>query len=332
MQNQVQNSEELNSQKTFLSVVIPAKNEAQFIERCLEHVKKAIEFWSGDAEIILVDNGSSDQTVILAESKGAKVIVEKTGTISHLRNAGAKKANGEVIAFLDADCLVAPEWITYCLEKLEEFNVSGVGTRAMPDLDNATWVEKTVSSLMAGADRPDYVKWLGTSNLFIKYSVFWSVGGFDETMITAEDVNLCNKLNGSGLFYLEKRVDTIHLRESKNLTDLFKREFWRGRNSLESYVKGGFESSEFLSVAAPLINLFCLIMILFLSVIKINLAGFFSVIFILFPLMYVLKKFKTISFSTHFVKAYIVSCVFLMARSVAAGNEIMLFLKRQIKK
>jgi len=87
-----------------LSVVIIAKDEEKMIEDCLESVK-----WAD--EIILVDSGSTDRTVTIAEKFGAKIISvpgEKL-EFSHWRNQGLKAAKGKWILYLDADERITPE-------------------------------------------------------------------------------------------------------------------------------------------------------------------------------------------------------------------------------
>lgn len=329
MLNAIHNSEKESSNRMILSIIIPAKNESAYIGQCIDCIEKSIEFWGGAVEIILVDNGSTDITVDIAKSKGAKVIIEKKGTIAYLRNTGAKAALGSTIAFLDADCLVAPEWITYCMEKLDDPRVAGVGTRAMPDMDNITWVERTVASLMAGSERPDYVQWLGTSNIFIKKDLFWSVKGFDETLVTGEDVQLCKKLNKTHRFVLEKRTDTIHLRESKTLTDLFRREFWRGSSSLSVFNSSGFDLTELPSIIVPLFNLIFFISMLFFLLLN-SWMSWLSIFGILFlPVLFMIRKRKRITFSIECVQQCIVSFIYLNSRSLALLYEICVLVFRK---
>lgn len=315
-----------------VSVIIPAKNEALLIGDCIDHVKASIEKWNGEAEIIVIDNGSTDSTVDIAKSKGVNVFVEKEGTIAHMRNFGARKAIGNVLAFLDADCMVSPLWIVYCLEALNNPQVAGVGTRAIPDLQNATWVEKSITLLMAGAERPDFVKWLGTLNLFVKTDVFWSVDGFDEELITCEDYNLCTKINKQYIFFLEKRIDTIHMRESKTLKDLYKREFWRGKSSLSSYKKNNYSINELPSILIPLIITFCFLLIIILYVQNSKLIYMPTIVIFLMPVALIFKKLKFNILEKFNIRIYIVAFMFIIARSFAIIFEIIDLMNLQIKK
>ena len=100
-----------------VSVVIPARNEAENIGPCITSIHAA----GGGllAEVILVDNGSTDATREIAESLGATVLVRPQATISELRNSGARAASGSIVAFVDADVLVGSGWLTNAVSVLQ---------------------------------------------------------------------------------------------------------------------------------------------------------------------------------------------------------------------
>src|SRR5690349_5713391 len=80
-----------------VSVIIPAYNEEKYLPETLERVAKALTFASYPSEIIVVDNDSQDQTKQIAETFGAKVILEKEHNIAEVRNTGALNASGDVL-------------------------------------------------------------------------------------------------------------------------------------------------------------------------------------------------------------------------------------------
>lgn len=305
-----------------LSVIIPAKNEQKLIGACIDSANKSIDLWGGAAEIIVVDNGSTDNTAQIAIAMGSRVIKILEGTIARMRNEGAKNSNGYVLAFLDADCIVSPFWVQYCLQNFNDHDVGAVGTRAVPDLETSTWVEKSWYILMPGSKRNDFVKWLGTSNLFVKKKVFDEAGQFNEDLVTGEDVDLCNKITVKYYIKLEKRIDTIHLRESKTLYQLYKREYWRGSNSFSSLIKNKSFNKDFLSVFIPILNTLLIICSIF-TIINNNVISFFSMISVLsFPLiLMVRKRAKTKKFIIFF-QVYFVAFTYLFARSVSITVEI----------
>lgn len=101
---------------TKLSIVIPAKNEAATIGELVAHIRQC----QGDAEIIVVDDGSTDETGSVARSAGACVVrhPESLGNGAAIKS-GARVAAGEVLCFMDADGQHDPSDISPMLEKLD---------------------------------------------------------------------------------------------------------------------------------------------------------------------------------------------------------------------
>lgn len=310
-----------------LSVIIPAKNEEKYLTRCLEGLERAVSNWGGKAEIILVDNGSTDYTKEIAKGKGVKIIEESIGNIAMLRNLGAKNATGDMIAFLDADCLVAPKWISYCLENFDDDRIAMVGTRAVPDFGNATWVEKCWYELVPGAKRPDFVDWLGSSNVFVRKDVFENVGGFNEDLFVGEDTDLSYRIGKNYLIYLEKRVETVHLRESKTIVELFKREYRRGKCSIRSFIGNNFHLKELPSVAIPALNFISLALTLILGLMRSKFIFIPIAIILLFPELFIVKRKTNVNSPEQFLKCYIIAMTYIMARSCSLVWETLNFFR-----
>ena len=93
-----------------ISVVIPAYNEEHYIGPCIQSVQE--EHSEDIIEIIVVDNGSKDDTVATAKKfKGVTVLQESEKGPSHARQLGFTKAKGDYIAFIDADTRVPVGWV-----------------------------------------------------------------------------------------------------------------------------------------------------------------------------------------------------------------------------
>src|SRR5438270_8586377 len=97
-----------------ISIIIPALNEEKMIGRCLESLTR-LTFAQDRFEVLVVDNGSRDNTLAIVESFkdrfNLKVLQQAGVRISALRNLGARTASGDILAFLDADCLASAEWL-----------------------------------------------------------------------------------------------------------------------------------------------------------------------------------------------------------------------------
>ena len=100
-----------------ISFVIPAYNEEEFIKECLESIYQEIVLSHADAEIIVVDNASTDNTQAVAKSvSGVKVVYEPKKGIAGARGAGFAASSGELVANIDADSKLPTGWITTVLE------------------------------------------------------------------------------------------------------------------------------------------------------------------------------------------------------------------------
>ena len=311
-----------------ISIIIPAKNEEKYIGDCIAHLKKSLKSWGGKSEIILVDNGSTDDTTSIARKNNIKIYIEKDGNIGQVRNIGANKAMYDVIGFIDADCLVDEKWASYCMKHMKNREIAVFGTPAVPNPKNSTWVQKTIYKLISGIKRPKYVKWIGTSNFAVKKNVFYEVGGFDVSLKTAEDVELCHRINKKYKIYLENLIFTIHLRESKTIREMFNREKIRGSNSLESFYKGNFSKYELLSVLVPIINLTSLISMSVFIFFNIRISLLFAVTSLFMPLFYVIKKKPITNGLSEKIQCYIIALTYINARTVALVNEIREIIKR----
>jgi len=113
-----------------LSVVIPARNEAAALPECLERLQAVVP----EAEIIVVDDGSTDGTADIARAHGVRVITHPyaKGNGAAVKT-GARAACGEIIVFMDGDGQHRPEDIPSLLARLEEGYDMVVGARGMRD-------------------------------------------------------------------------------------------------------------------------------------------------------------------------------------------------------
>jgi glycosyltransferase involved in cell wall biosynthesis len=305
-----------------LSVIIPARNEAANLGRCLQALRTALSGYAHSAEIILVDNGSTDATVEIARASACRVITEPSGTIGHLRNVGVHAARGEIIAFLDADCLVPPTWISSCLGRMGP-DIGIVGTWAVPDPNDHTWVEQAFYRLLINSTKGEFLKWIGTANCFVRKTDFEDARGFDESLLAGEDVAFSNLIRKAGKrICVLKSPATIHLRESKTLGQLLVREFQRGKSSLRSLAHSSQFLQEIPSIALPAFFIATVVLAILLSVMHPNLGAFFLAILCLWPIAVLLKrKLRTKSFR-EFSQCYAVAATYIIARTSSLFYEL----------
>jgi glycosyltransferase involved in cell wall biosynthesis len=215
------------------SIIIPAYNEAANIPRCLDAVTAAIKDRE-DVEIIVVDDGSTDETVALAEQRGARIVrPEHWISIAAVRNLGGRQAKGRILLFLDADTEPPPTWF----ETIESWfsegraDVLGFVDRAPAD---APWFA-LVWSLRLEAERETTreVDHLPGRNVCVSREMFDRVGGFDEALITAEDKDFVMRLKATGARVMSiAGFDFYHWGYERTLWELVRKEFWRQSNHI----------------------------------------------------------------------------------------------------
>lgn len=185
-------------------------------------------------EFIYVDNGStdgSDRYLTSLETTGIQVQRFEKGSISAVRNFGARQARGEFLSFLDADCLVRPHYFEEALAVLKSTGVAATGceVEAPPE---ARWVEATWYDLhYVGRNRE--VHYLNSANFFITRQAFEHVGGFQERLHTGEDSEIGQRLVSAGYSIREApAVGAIHLGNPKSIREFYRRNVWHGLGML----------------------------------------------------------------------------------------------------
>jgi glycosyltransferase involved in cell wall biosynthesis len=224
-----------------------------------------------DLEIIVVDNGSADKTVEISKSYGARVLIKKEGTIASLRNYGASNAKGDMIAFLDADCIVEEDWLQKALKYFRNNSRVILGFRLIVPAD-ANWTARCWDLLFSKRDVTSEVRWLPTGNMIMKRDAFLSVDGFNETLETNEDYDFCFRINDKGNKIISSsETSVIHLRPPQRLNEIFKKELWHGKEVFKVFVEDIFQNRDLNLlrrknigvVLYALFYFFCLILILF---------------------------------------------------------------------
>ena len=179
-----------------LSVVVIGRNEGERLRACLESVL-AMHRGLWPVELIYVDSGSTDGSVALAESLGAKTIALRPQhpTAALGRNAGWRASGGEVVLFLDGDTVLAPEFMFDSLPEFREVKVACVwGHR------RETHPESSVYNRVMDLDwvyAPGLTPFCGGDALW-RRDVLAQVGGFDERLIAGEEPELCRRTLAAG--------------------------------------------------------------------------------------------------------------------------------------
>jgi cellulose synthase/poly-beta-1,6-N-acetylglucosamine synthase-like glycosyltransferase len=209
------------------SVVVPAFDAAATIEECLESLL-ALRY-DGPHEVVVVDNGSRDGTrAILGRYSGRiRVVDEPRRGPAAARNRGVRETDGEVVAFTDADALVAPEWLRRLVEPLSDPRVGVAGGRilARPGGNGAERFGETIHDHHAALCvwRPPYAI---TMNWASRRTVLEEAGLFDESLRRCEDVDLSYRIGAAGYAFAYCPDAIVYHRNERSLLGLF-REGWQ---------------------------------------------------------------------------------------------------------
>ncbi|MBL0059606.1 MAG: glycosyltransferase [Elusimicrobia bacterium] len=169
-----------------LSVVVPAFNEEGYLGPLLDSLERARERLARErgktAEVIVVDNASTDGTAALARARGARVVFEPHRQIAAARNAGVRAAVGEIVATCDADNVVSDNLLVRIDEEMADPRAVGGGVRILPERQR--W---DTDLLFWFFDRAALI--LGTSFgvLFARRETFERIGGFPTEIYVGED-------------------------------------------------------------------------------------------------------------------------------------------------
>ena len=171
----------------YVSVIIPTLNEALNIEKTIKRARNR------DAEVIVVDGGSGDDTVAQATRAGARIEKSSRGRAVQ-QNHGTSVARGSVLLFLHADTHLPHGYINHIFEALMDSETVAGAFRFKTDFDHP--LMKPIE--FATNIRSQYLKLpYGDQGLFFRRAVFEAVGGFPEVSI-AEDLFLMHRISKQG--------------------------------------------------------------------------------------------------------------------------------------
>jgi glycosyltransferase involved in cell wall biosynthesis len=206
-----------------ISIIVTTRNEEGNIGTLLMSlINQETPF-----EIIIVDSFSTDRTIEIAESFRKRFdelnIYRYESTPGGGKNYGAEEATGDSVVFLDADCTASPLWLKSMRESAREHRVV-VGKTI-----NVSTSKFDISS--SGKIRFYWkgkeVTWPGC-NLLYRKSIFQDLGGFDEALVSAEDIDLNIRAVEREMELYQDEDAVVYHRMRSDLSSLAKQMYWRG--------------------------------------------------------------------------------------------------------
>ena len=245
-----------------VSVVIPTFNGADRLPATLAALARQTlprEDW----EVVVIDDGSTDNTGEVAAAGGARVIrFPANRGVGAARNAGVAEARAPVLAFIDDDCIPQPDWLEQLIEPFRDSSVDGVGGKIHPAGDDGLMLRylkarnpwaPLPAELLRSSNRlyrllvylkglmrvgqrggdPEELFAVAGANMAFRAELLAGVGGFDETYRVSEETELCRRAHslrpGTRIVYRPTAVVGHHF--GANIRNVLRRAHWYGEGS-----------------------------------------------------------------------------------------------------
>jgi rSAM/selenodomain-associated transferase 2 len=177
-----------------ISIVVPVLNESGILRNTLSQLRL-----SENEELIIVDGGSSDDTVSIARDFTDKVFTAKTGRAS-VMNFGASKAEGDILLFLHADCFLPGNGFTIIRNTLRDGSIAaGAFDLGIESSQFRYRIIECVANIRARLTCLMY----GDQGMFLRKKVFDQIGGFADVPLM-EDIEISKRLKKLGKIVLVK--------------------------------------------------------------------------------------------------------------------------------
>ncbi len=172
-------------------------------------------------EIVLVDDGSTDASVVVASGyrqvlpKLRVLAVPHRGNVAAVRNEGVRRARGGDVLFCDADDVVGPDWVASMVMALRAHDLVA-GPFELTRLNPPWAVAAGNLDQTEGLQHAGFLPFAGGGNLGVRRQVFETLGGFDASLPALEDTDLCfaAQLGGHDLVFVPQAVVHVRLRHS----------------------------------------------------------------------------------------------------------------------
>jgi glycosyltransferase involved in cell wall biosynthesis len=182
-----------------MTVCVCTRNGARTLRDCLEGIA---ELDYPAYETIVVDDGSTDETVAIATQYGARVLHSHGRGLSVARNLGLETATGQVIAYLDDDARPDPQWLRYLATTFMTTTHVGVGGPNIAPTDSgivAECVDRTPGGPMQVLLTDREAEHIPGCNMAFRKAALAAIGGFDSQFrVAGDDVDICWRLQERG--------------------------------------------------------------------------------------------------------------------------------------
>jgi len=248
-----------------VSIIVPVLNRQEIIGKCIESLLK-LDYPS--FEVVVVDNGSTDNTREVVLNYPVKLVVKEGGGPYVARNEGIREANGEIVAFTDSDCIVSQNWLRNLIKNYTDNKIGGVCgeifsysphsiAEKFADLIGVQRVEKLNLTNQRGPLKRDPNRFLSAdsvaANASYRKTVLKEVNGFDEEIISGGDVEIGWRVLDAGYDLIFDPEAVVWHKHRDSLWKLFKQFFRWGKDQPQLLQKqsGGLSYIEIKTYILP---------------------------------------------------------------------------------
>ncbi|WP_227776124.1 glycosyltransferase [Haladaptatus pallidirubidus] len=234
------------SERPFVSVIIPVYNDPRGIRMTLDAVTNQTYSPEG-YEILVADNGSTDNTRDVVRKYSERfpdlvhlLVEDEVQGPAAARNAAIPRANGSLLAFIDADMTVEETWLEDAVASMESNDWDYMGCNVEIYIEDGKDTLTAKYNQIFGFPIRKYIEeqqFSGTGCLVVRDTVFDEVGDFDERLFSGEDQEFGNRVYDAGFDQHYQPAITMYHPARSSLLELLKKHFrlGRGRAQMQRY-------------------------------------------------------------------------------------------------
>ena len=212
-----------------ISVIVPAYNSEGTLGQCIAALQSQ-SLARDQYEIIVVDDGSTDQTTQVAHQYGVRLICQPNAGPAAARNRGAQAARGRIILFTDADCVPEPNWIEAMISPFADQDVVGVSGRIRTHQKGLVprFIQLEYDDRYGNIAKHRYIDHINTATGAYRRERFLGSRGFLENLLGAEDVELSFRLANRGHKMVSAPEAIVYHRHPESILEYARRKYHYG--------------------------------------------------------------------------------------------------------
>ncbi len=215
-----------------ISVIIPAYNAEKTISSCLEALNRQQNIDPSEFEVIVVDDGSTDNTKDICQHFNNVTYLWQAGPkgASTARNSGLNVAQGDIICFTDADCEPTPTWLYNLSQPFADSEISGCkGIYASKQKEIvARFVQIEYEDKYDLLKKQSRIDFIDTYSAGYRRDMLIENDGFDERFHYTEDQELSFRLAAKGYQFVFQPEAVVFHHHSSSISAYFRKKFWIG--------------------------------------------------------------------------------------------------------